>query len=105
MGLVRAAFELANPSQLQLQPVQAHALVDTGAVPYVGPVDVRFANRRCFTGAMVLGDEVLVGAIPLEDMDLLVRSQLQTVTVNPESPNLPVPLAQSLRAPAARAVV
>ena len=24
-------------------------------VPYVGPVEVRFRNRRCFTGAMVLG--------------------------------------------------
>ena len=35
-------------------------------VPYVGPVEVRFRNRRCFTGAMVLGNEVLLGAIPME---------------------------------------
>jgi clan AA aspartic protease len=33
-------------------------------VPYVGPVEVRFKNRRCFTGAMVIGDEPLLGAIP-----------------------------------------
>jgi len=28
-------------------------------------VEVRFRNHRCFTGAMVLGNEVLFGAIPL----------------------------------------
>jgi clan AA aspartic protease len=59
-------------------------------VPYVGPVEVRFGNRRCFTGAMVLGNEVLLGAIPMEDMDLVLRPQLQSVEVNPESPNIPM---------------
>jgi clan AA aspartic protease len=33
-------------------------------VPYMGPIEVRFANRRCFTGAMVLGNEVLLGPSP-----------------------------------------
>ncbi|MCS5693653.1 clan AA aspartic protease [Cyanobium sp. FGCU-6] len=59
-------------------------------VPYVGPVEVRFRNRRCFTGAVVLGNEVLLGAIPMEDMDLVLRPQLQSVDVNPESPNIPL---------------
>jgi len=63
-------------------------------VPYVGPVEVRFRNRRCFTGAMVLGNEVLLGAIPMEDMDLVLRPQLQSVDVNPESPNIPVSVAK-----------
>ena len=66
-------------------------------VPYVGPVEVRFGNRRCFTGAMVLGNEVLLGAIPMEDMDLVLRPQLQSVEVNPESPNIPVSSAKSLQ--------
>ena len=57
--------------------------------PYVGPVQIRFANRNCFTGALVLGDSVLLGAIPMEDMDLVVSSRMQKVTVNPESPNIP----------------
>ena len=48
-------------------------------VPYVGPVEVRFRNRRCFTGAMVQGNEVLLGAIPMEDMDLVLRPQLQSI--------------------------
>ena len=58
-------------------------------VPYVGPVQVTFGNRSCFTGAFVLGDGVLLGSIPLEDMDLVVHSRLERVTVNPESPNIP----------------
>jgi len=66
-------------------------------VPYVGPVEVRFRNRRCFTGAMVLGNEVLLGAIPMEDMDLVLRPQLQSVDVNPESPNIAVSLAKGLQ--------
>jgi clan AA aspartic protease len=65
------------------------------SVAYVGPIEVRFANRRCFTGAMVLGDEVLLGAIPMEDMDLVLRPQLQTISVNPESPNIPTSVAKA----------
>jgi clan AA aspartic protease len=64
-------------------------------VPYVGPVEVRFRNRRCFTGAMVLGTEVLLGAIPMEDMDLVLRPQMQSVDVNPDSPNIPLSAARS----------
>ena len=60
----------------------------------MGPIEVSFSNRRCFTGAMVLGNEVLLGAIPMEDMDLVLRPQLQSITVNPESPNIPVSLAK-----------
>ena len=63
---------------------------------YVGPVEVRFRNRRCFTGAMVIGDEVLLGAIPMEDMDLVLKPQLQSFDVNPDSPNIAVSLAKNL---------
>lgn len=66
-------------------------------VPYVGPLEVHFAKRRCFTGAMVIGDEVLLGAIPVEDMDLVVRPLTREVAVNPESPNIPSSLAKGLR--------
>ena len=59
------------------------------SVPYVGPVQVGFGNRSCFTGALVMGEGVLLGAIPLEDMDLVVNPRKQEVTVNPESPNIP----------------
>jgi len=64
-------------------------------VPYVVPIEVCFANRRCFSGAMVLGDEVLLGAIPMEDMDLLLKPQLQSIDVNPASPNISLSQARS----------
>lgn len=60
------------------------------SVPYVGPVQVRFGNRTCFVGALVMGNEVLLGAVPMEDMDLVVNPKLGTVTVNPASPDTPL---------------
>jgi len=65
--------------------------------PYVGPVLVRFENRSCFTGAFVLGEGVLLGSIPLEDMDLVVNSRLEKVTVNPDSPNIPSAIVKAVR--------
>ncbi len=59
-------------------------------VPYVGPLQVQFANRRCFTGALVLGDETLLGAVPMEDLDVLVDMARQRLIVNPDSPNIAV---------------
>ena len=58
------------------------------SVPYVGPVLVEFKNRTGVMGALVLGDEVLLGAIPMEDMDLVVNPRDRTVDVNPASPNI-----------------
>lgn len=54
---------------------------------YVGPVRVKFENRECYVGAVVLGDEVLLGAVPMEDMDLVVVPPLRRVAVNPLHPN------------------
>jgi clan AA aspartic protease len=58
------------------------------SVPYVGPVLVQFKNRTGVMGALVLGDEVLLGAIPMEDMGLVVNPRDRTVDVNPASPNI-----------------
>jgi len=32
---------------------------------------------------------VLLGAIPMEDLDLVIQPLTRTVTVNPASPNVP----------------
>src|ERR1700740_1733198 len=52
-------------SELQKREV---TLADGSAklVPYVGPVKVEFEDRICFTGAMVMGDQCLLGAISME---------------------------------------
>ncbi len=67
-------------------------------VPYVGPIKVSFGNRFCYVGALVLGDEVLLGAVPMEDMDLIVHPSRREVTVNPASPNIPHARVKSLLA-------
>ena len=59
----------------------------THLVPYAGPVAIEFENRACFTGALVFGNEVLLGAAPMEDLDVLVSPATRTLIVNPASPN------------------
>lgn len=66
-------------------------------VPYVGPIKTTFGNRSCFTGGMVLGDEVLLGAIPMEDMDLAIRPATRDVAANPLNPNIPASVAMGAR--------
>ena len=61
----------------------------SGKISVKGQPEVKFENRTCFTGALVLGDSVLMGAIPMEDMDLVVHPREQKVIVNPKSPNIP----------------
>ena len=55
--------------------------------PYVGPIETRFKNRAAYVGAIVMGDQVLLGAIPMEDMDLVVLPQDRRVDINPLHPN------------------
>ena len=57
-------------------------------VNMVGPLEIRFENRRTTVRAMVLpGDaEVLLGSIPMEDMDVLVDPKQQRLVVNPANP-------------------
>ncbi len=71
------AAELADGTQIDLE--------------VVGPVDVRFANRSTSVRAMVLpGDaEVLLGSIPMEDMDVLIDPKRQQLIVNPKNPYKP----------------
>ena len=55
----------------------------------VGPVVVKFKNRQTVCNAFVLqgNNEALFGAIPLEDLDVIIHPQRQELIVNPEHPN------------------
>ena len=66
-------------------------------VPYVGPVELRYGNRVGFVGALVMGDQPLLGAIAMEDMDLVAVPKTRQVVVNPESPNIASTVAKPLR--------
>lgn len=78
--------------QLQLPVVETRkAQMADGSViecDVVSPVEVLFKNRRSTQSALVLpGDsEPLLGAIPLEDMDVLIHPLRQELIVNPDHP-------------------
>ena len=63
-------------------------------VPYVGPIELRFKNRIGFAGALVMGDQALLGAIPMEYMDLVAVPKTREVMVNPNSPNIASSIAK-----------
>lgn len=78
--------------QLQLAVVEKRkAQLANGSIvecDVVAPVELRFKNRQTTCRAMVLpGDsEVLLGAIPLEDMDVLIHPLRNELIVNPDHP-------------------
>ena len=86
--------------QMQLRLDEADAKEVTLAdgsrtlVPYVGPIELRYGNRIGFTGALVMGETPLLGAIPLEDMDLVVVPKTREVIVNPLSPDVGTSVAK-----------
>ncbi len=63
-------------------------------VPKIAPIEIAFENRSYVTEAVVLGNEPLLGVIPLEAMDLVIDPRQQMLIVNPQHPNYPVALAK-----------
>lgn len=57
-------------------------------VKVVGPVEIRFENRRSNVDAMVFPGEAepLLGVIPMEDMDVVIDPNQQRLLVNPANP-------------------
>ncbi len=78
--------------QLQLPVVEKRkaqlANGDIVQCDVVTPVELRFKNRQTTCRAMVLpGDsEILLGSLPLEDMDVLIHPLRQELIVNPDHP-------------------
>ena len=91
-GAVHLCIPLHIQIQLKLEEIDKKevTLADGSRklVPYVGPIELRYKNRVGFAGALVMGDQSLLGAIPMEDMDLVVVPKTREVIVNPNSPNI-----------------
>jgi clan AA aspartic protease len=91
-GSVYMCINESIQEQLQLPVIENRKgqLANGSIVEYdvVSPVEVKFKNRRCTTSAMVLpGDnEPLLGAIPMEDMDVVIIPQRQEMDVHPDHP-------------------
>ena len=61
-------------------------------VPYVGSIEVRFENRVAFTGVVVMGERVLPGANPVEDLFFIPH--LHSVDIDPPNPSYAAVLAK-----------
>ena len=96
------ALHLCIPAHIQIQLKlteidRKEVILADGSrqlVPYVGPIEIRFKNRIGFVGALVMGDQVLLGAIPMEDLDLIVIPATRTIDINPNSPNVATSMAK-----------
>ncbi|MBP6431426.1 MAG: hypothetical protein KA319_06635 [Ferruginibacter sp.] len=95
-GAYMMAINDTIQSQLELPFIEKRKVqvADSRVVEYdvVGPVHVKFANRKATCNAFVLpGDsEPLLGAIPMEEMDVLIHPLRQELIVNPLHPNFAV---------------
>ena len=91
------AIELVIPEhvaiQLQLSELKPRELrLADGTRKLVrcgAPVKIQLMGRDCVTGAIIMGDAVLLGAVPMELMDLVVDPRTGRVVPNPDNPNVP----------------
>jgi hypothetical protein len=80
--------------QLGLKPKEKRSVsLADGSVtelPVVTPIFVKFENRSATCSAMVLpgSTEMLLGAIPMEEMDVLIHPNQNKLIVNPAHPNI-----------------
>jgi len=72
--------DIARELGFDLEETSTYSLTvtDTRRVrcPRIQPVEIRFDDRTYLTEAAVLGDECLMGVIPLKAMDLVVNAKL-----------------------------
>jgi clan AA aspartic protease len=87
---VQLGFDTTEVSQQTVTLADGHQR----RVPKIAPVEIAFENRTYVTEAVVLGNEPLLGVIPLEAMDLVLDPRQQILIVNPQHPNYPVALAK-----------
>lgn len=92
-GAYMMAINETIQAQLSLSFIEKRkAIMADGSVneyDVVGPIQVKFANRTAICSAMVLqgNNEPLLGAIPMEEMDVIIHPRRQELLVNPEHPN------------------
>jgi clan AA aspartic protease len=96
-GALHLCITESQAIQLKLEEFEKRPVTiadgSTHQVSCVGPVKVDWQGRVSFTGAMVLGNQCLLGAIPMEDMDIMVHPSRQCVIANPLHPNIPASVA------------
>jgi clan AA aspartic protease len=89
---LQLGFDITEVSQQVVTLTDGHQR----KVPKIAPIEIVFENRSYVTEAVVLGNEPLMGVIPLEAMDLVVDPR-QALVVNLQHPNYPVALGKVIK--------
>jgi clan AA aspartic protease len=65
----------------------------------VGPIEVRFEDRRTIVDAVIIPgtSEVLLGAYPMEGLDVMIDPKGERLIVNPPWPNNPKAYIRSIK--------
>jgi clan AA aspartic protease len=96
-GALHLCITESQAIQLKLEEYEKRPVTiadgSTLQLPYVGPIKIDWQGRVSFSGAMVIGTQCLLGAIPMEDMDIMVHPSRQIVMANPQHPNTPASVA------------
>jgi clan AA aspartic protease len=81
--IIQSYLNLPFIEKRRIQLASSEAIV----CDVVGPVEIRFGNRKAICSAFVLpGDsEPLLGAIPMEELDVLINVKRQELILNPDS--------------------
>ena len=88
--VVQLGFDITEVSQQTVTLADGHQR----RVPKIAPIEIAFANRTYVTEAVVVGNEPLLGVLPLEAMDLVIDPRRRALVVNPKHPNYPVASAK-----------
>jgi clan AA aspartic protease len=83
---IRKELDLRKVDEQQAELAEGTiALLDV-----VGPVEIRFENRKTIAYALALPNDtdVLLGAIPMQDLDVLLDPRRERLIVNPKSPDI-----------------
>jgi clan AA aspartic protease len=95
-GAIRLAINEDTRKELGLRIRQAMdiTLADgtKRTLNVAGPVRIKFRQRDCITDAFILpgNEEVLLGAVPMELMDLVIFQAENRLDYNPSHPDGPV---------------
>ena len=91
-GAYMMAINESIQEQLQLPFIEKRKsiMADGSIVEHsvVGPIVVKFQNRQAVCNAVVLqgSNEPLLGAIPMEEMDVIIHPKRQEMMVHPDHP-------------------
>ncbi len=82
---IRQQLDLPKYDEQQAELADGSVIV----ADLVGPVEIRFENRVAISSAMVIPGETvpLLGAIPMQAMDVLIDPSRERLIVNPKSPD------------------